>query len=80
MGGGGTREADLWPEFRQPRPPGRLRPDIEALHARLDAAQAATALPDAPAARDALHDLIVRARLDGAVAPTGRRAAASAER
>ncbi|MFI1616471.1 DNA polymerase beta superfamily protein [Streptomyces lydicus] len=60
--------------------PGRLRTDIEALHARLDAAQAATALPAAPAARDALHDLIVRARLDGAVAPTGRRAAASAER
>ncbi len=60
--------------------PGRLRTDIEALHARLDAAQAATALPDAPAARDALHDLIVRARPDGAVAPTGRRAAASAER
>ncbi|MFF8311653.1 nucleotidyltransferase domain-containing protein [Streptomyces lydicus] len=59
---------------------GRLRTDIEALHARLDAAQAATALPDAPAARDALHDLIVRARLDGPAAPTGRRVAASAER
>ncbi|MGW2632910.1 nucleotidyltransferase domain-containing protein [Streptomyces chattanoogensis] len=43
--------------------PARLRTDIEALHARLDAAQTATTLPDAPAARDALHDLIVRTRL-----------------
>ncbi|MEU5303591.1 DNA polymerase beta superfamily protein [Streptomyces noursei] len=49
-------------------PPDRLRADVEALHARLDAAQAATALPDAPAGRDALHDLVVRARLDGAAA------------
>ncbi len=48
--------------------PARLRTDVEALHARLDAAQAATALPDAPGARDALHDLVVRARLGG----TGR--------
>ncbi|MFJ8674506.1 DNA polymerase beta superfamily protein [Streptomyces sp. NPDC093589] len=40
----------------------RLRADVEALHARLDAAQEATSLPDAPAGRDALHDLIVRAR------------------
>ncbi|QHC21898.1 nucleotidyltransferase domain-containing protein [Streptomyces sp. GS7] len=46
--------------------PARLRADIEALHARLDAAQAATALPDVPGARDALHDLVVRARLGGA--------------
>ncbi|MGD3107499.1 nucleotidyltransferase domain-containing protein [Streptomyces sp. YGL11-2] len=46
--------------------PARLRTDIAALHARLDAAQAATALPDAPGARDALHDLVVRARLGGA--------------
>ncbi|GGU85258.1 nucleotidyltransferase [Streptomyces albospinus] len=46
--------------------PARLRTDIEALHARLDAAQAATALPDAAGARDALHDLVVRARLGGA--------------
>ncbi|AJT68016.1 hypothetical protein T261_6404 [Streptomyces lydicus] len=44
--------------------PARLRTDIEALHTRLDAAQAATALPDAPRSRDALHDLIVRARLE----------------
>lgn len=41
----------------------RLRADVGALHARLDAAQAVTALPDAPGGRDALHDLIVRARL-----------------
>lgn len=44
--------------------PARLRTDIEVLHARLDAAQSATTLPDAPGGRDALHDLIVRARLD----------------
>ncbi|MEU9123084.1 nucleotidyltransferase domain-containing protein [Streptomyces sp. NPDC048506] len=48
--------------------PARLRADVEALHARLDAAHAATALPDAPGGRDALHDLIVRARLAGPVA------------
>lgn len=44
--------------------PERLRGDVDALHARLDAAQEATALPDAPGAREALHDLIVRARTD----------------
>lgn len=44
--------------------PERLREDVDALHARLDAAQEATALPDAPGAREALHDLIVRARTD----------------
>ncbi|MGW7020776.1 nucleotidyltransferase domain-containing protein [Streptomyces decoyicus] len=48
--------------------PARLRRDIGALHARLDAAQDATALPDAPGAREALHDLIVRARTAGASA------------
>ncbi len=41
----------------------RLREDVSALHARLDAAQAASALPDAPGGHDALHDLVVRARL-----------------
>jgi uncharacterized protein len=42
----------------------RLRGDIEALHAELDAAQAASHLPESPApeAHDALHDLVVRAR------------------
>ncbi|MGW8556078.1 nucleotidyltransferase domain-containing protein [Streptomyces tubercidicus] len=43
----------------------RLRADVDALHARLDAAQDATALPGAPGAHEALHDLIVRARTDG---------------
>ncbi|NBE54625.1 nucleotidyltransferase domain-containing protein [Streptomyces sp. YC537] len=41
----------------------RVVADIEALHARLDAAQEASALPDAPSAYDALHDFVVRARL-----------------
>ncbi|EME98459.1 nucleotidyltransferase domain-containing protein [Streptomyces mobaraensis NBRC 13819 = DSM 40847] len=42
----------------------RLAADVEALHAGLDAAQAASRLPEtvAPAAYDALHDLVVRAR------------------
>ncbi|WP_206507574.1 nucleotidyltransferase domain-containing protein [Streptomyces chrestomyceticus] len=44
----------------------RLREDVAALHARLDAAQAASALPDAPGGHDALHDLVVRARLGAA--------------
>ncbi|MFJ6790332.1 nucleotidyltransferase domain-containing protein [Streptomyces angustmyceticus] len=48
--------------------PERLRRDVEALHARLDAAQDATALPDAPGAHEALHDLLVRARTAGASA------------
>ncbi|WP_327157641.1 DNA polymerase beta superfamily protein [Streptomyces tubercidicus] len=42
----------------------RLRADVDALHARLDAAQDATTLPDAPGAHETLHDLIVRARTD----------------
>ncbi|MEV4435660.1 nucleotidyltransferase domain-containing protein [Streptomyces sp. NPDC049555] len=43
----------------------RLRADVEALHGVLDAAQEASALPQVPAAgvHDALHDLVVRARL-----------------
>ncbi|MGG2465205.1 DNA polymerase beta superfamily protein [Streptomyces sp. RGM 3693] len=49
-------------------PPDRLRADVAALHARLDDAQAATALPTAPAGRDALHDLVVRVRLGAAAA------------
>jgi predicted nucleotidyltransferase len=47
--------ADLAPE--------RAAADIQALHAVLDAAQAGTALPDETGAHDALHDLVVRARL-----------------
>ncbi|MEU5214018.1 nucleotidyltransferase domain-containing protein [Streptomyces sp. NPDC020742] len=59
----------------------RLRADVEALHARLDAAQAATALPDVPGARAALHDLVVRARLAAPGYPEpGPRAVASDER
>jgi predicted nucleotidyltransferase len=42
----------------------RVRDDIERLHAGLDEAQGASALPAAPAAYDALHDLVVRIRLE----------------
>ncbi|MCQ0022149.1 nucleotidyltransferase domain-containing protein [Streptomyces somaliensis DSM 40738] len=43
--------------------PERLRADVEALHRALDDARAASPLPDAATgARDALHDLLVRAR------------------
>ncbi|CAL9395383.1 nucleotidyltransferase domain-containing protein [Streptomyces sp. enrichment culture] len=43
----------------------RTRADVERLHGVLDAAQAASALPGAPSGRDALHDLLVRVRLEG---------------
>ncbi|GJF22992.1 MULTISPECIES: nucleotidyltransferase domain-containing protein [Streptomyces] len=43
----------------------RVRADVERLHAVLDEAQAASALPGAPAAYDALHDFVVRIRLEG---------------
>ncbi|MFF3177174.1 DNA polymerase beta superfamily protein [Streptomyces sp. NPDC057900] len=42
--------------------------DVESLHQVLDAAQEGTALPDAPGGFDALHELVVRARLDTASA------------
>ncbi len=46
-----------------------LRPTAEAetarLHTVLDEAEAASALPEAPSGRAALHDLVVRARLAG---------------
>ncbi|MCX3059695.1 nucleotidyltransferase domain-containing protein [Streptomyces beihaiensis] len=42
----------------------RVAADIEALHAVLDEAATASALPEVPAAYDALHDLVVRVRLD----------------
>ncbi|CAM5707277.1 hypothetical protein STENM327S_00924 [Streptomyces tendae] len=42
----------------------RVRADVERLHAVLDEAQAASALPDAPTAYDALHDFVVRTRLE----------------
>ncbi|WP_156721709.1 nucleotidyltransferase domain-containing protein [Streptomyces apocyni] len=41
----------------------RVRGDVEALHAVLDAAQDGSGLPDAPGAHDALHDFVVRTRL-----------------
>ncbi|MGW2207501.1 nucleotidyltransferase domain-containing protein [Streptomyces sp. NPDC001774] len=45
----------------------RVRDDVEALHGVLDAAQAATALgAEATGALDALHDFVVRLRLEGA--------------
>ncbi|MET8452385.1 nucleotidyltransferase domain-containing protein [Streptomyces sp. NPDC005209] len=43
----------------------RVEADVERLHALLDDAQAASVLPDAPTAHDALHDLVVRVRLAG---------------
>ncbi|WP_445282962.1 nucleotidyltransferase domain-containing protein [Streptomyces sp. DSM 118148] len=43
----------------------RVEADVERLHAVLDEAQAASALPDAPSAHDALHDFVVRVRLAG---------------
>jgi uncharacterized protein len=39
--------------------------EVEALHAVLDEAQATSRLPDAAGGFDALHDLVVRARLTG---------------
>ncbi|MER7488838.1 nucleotidyltransferase domain-containing protein [Streptomyces sp. NPDC126497] len=48
-----------------PVDPARVRADVERLHGALDEAQAASALPDAPSAYDALHDLVVRVRLEG---------------
>lgn len=43
----------------------RMAADVERLHAVLDEAQAASALPDEPTAYDALHDFVVRVRLAG---------------
>jgi hypothetical protein len=42
----------------------RVEADVERLHAVLDEAQAASSLPDAPGAHDALHDFVVRVRLE----------------
>ncbi|MER5890248.1 nucleotidyltransferase domain-containing protein [Streptomyces sp. NPDC001941] len=41
-----------------------VRADVERLHGVLDAAQAATALPDAPGGHAELDDLVVRVRLE----------------
>ncbi|KUM71406.1 nucleotidyltransferase domain-containing protein [Streptomyces sp. ISL-22] len=43
----------------------RVQADVERLHEVLDEAQAASALPDAPSAYDALHAFVVRTRLEG---------------
>jgi predicted nucleotidyltransferase len=50
-------------EVRGPGPES-LGADVRALHAVLDAAQRDSALPAAPTGFDALHDLVVRARLE----------------
>jgi hypothetical protein len=41
----------------------RVAADVERLHTVLDEAQAASPLPDAPTAHDALHDFLIRVRL-----------------
>ncbi|MEU4267335.1 nucleotidyltransferase domain-containing protein [Streptomyces sp. NPDC026092] len=51
----------------------RVREDVEALHGVLDAAHAATALGEAPKALDALHDFVVRVRLEGVLDVRGGR-------
>ncbi|WP_411757498.1 nucleotidyltransferase domain-containing protein [Streptomyces venezuelae] len=43
----------------------RVAADVERLHALLDEAQAKSALPGSHTAYDALHDLVVRVRLQG---------------
>ncbi|MEV1084814.1 nucleotidyltransferase domain-containing protein [Streptomyces sp. NPDC050211] len=43
----------------------RVQGDIERLHGVLDEAQAVSGLADAPAGYDALHDFVVRVRLEG---------------
>ncbi len=42
----------------------RVAADVERLHVLLDEAQAASALPDAATVYDALHDFVVRIRLE----------------
>ncbi|MFK0283285.1 DNA polymerase beta superfamily protein [Streptomyces sp. NPDC090499] len=43
----------------------RVEADVQRLHVLLDEAQSGSALPDAPGVHDALHDLVVRVRLEG---------------
>jgi hypothetical protein len=45
--------------------PERVAADVERLHRVLDEEQALSALPENPAAYDALHDFVVRVRLEG---------------
>ncbi|MFH8240121.1 DNA polymerase beta superfamily protein [Streptomyces sp. NPDC018321] len=42
----------------------RVRADVERLHGVLDEAQGVSVLPEAPTAYDALHDFVVRIRLE----------------
>ncbi|AKZ54872.1 hypothetical protein SAM23877_1823 [Streptomyces ambofaciens ATCC 23877] len=41
-----------------------VRADVERLHGELDEARAVSALPEAPTVYDALHDFVVRVRLE----------------
>ncbi|QFQ96260.1 nucleotidyltransferase domain-containing protein [Streptomyces phaeolivaceus] len=43
----------------------RVAADVERLHGVLDEEQALSALPESPSAHDALHDFVVRVRLEG---------------
>lgn len=43
----------------------RVQADVEQLHGVPHAVQEASALPEAPTVYDALHDLVVRVRLEG---------------
>jgi len=43
----------------------RVLADVEGLHGELDDAQGVSALPDAPGFKDALHEFVVRVRLEG---------------
>ncbi|WP_328347895.1 DNA polymerase beta superfamily protein [Streptomyces violaceus] len=43
----------------------RVRSDVERLQVMLDEAQQVSALPQTPVVHDALHDLVVRVRLEG---------------
>ncbi|MFG2781879.1 DNA polymerase beta superfamily protein [Streptomyces prunicolor] len=43
----------------------RVRADVERLHGDLDEAQGASVLPDTPSTYDALHEFVVRVRLEG---------------
>ncbi|MFF8994344.1 hypothetical protein ACF09H_31350 [Streptomyces sp. NPDC014983] len=42
----------------------RVAADVERLHTALDEAQSTSALPDTATGHEALHDFVVRVRLD----------------
>ncbi|WP_327298432.1 MULTISPECIES: DNA polymerase beta superfamily protein [unclassified Streptomyces] len=62
----GLIEAKAAAEHAPAEGPGRerLRTDVDALRAVLDTAQAGSRLPATASAHDALHDLVVRTRLE----------------